>query len=51
MAAAAAERGTNFDFGVLDLNMPGMDGIELAKVPKGDANDSPDDPVPVELLG
>jgi two-component system sensor histidine kinase/response regulator len=30
LAAAAADAGEAFDLGVIDLNMPGMDGIELA---------------------
>jgi CheY-like chemotaxis protein/HPt (histidine-containing phosphotransfer) domain-containing protein len=30
LAAAAASAGNSFDIGVIDLNMPGMDGIELA---------------------
>ena len=32
LAAAAAASGQPFDIGVLDLNMPGMDGIELASI-------------------
>ena len=36
LAAASAEAGEMFDIGVIDLNMPGMDGIELASVLKGD---------------
>jgi two-component system sensor histidine kinase/response regulator len=35
-AAAAVEAGRMFDLGVLDLNMPGMDGIELASLLKAD---------------
>ena len=35
-AAEAAEVGTPFDLGVVDLNMPGMDGIELARSLKSD---------------
>jgi two-component system, sensor histidine kinase and response regulator len=37
LAAAGAEAGRIFDIGVLDLNMPGMDGIELAGLLKADA--------------
>ncbi len=36
LAAAAAEAGHPFDMGVIDLNMPGMDGIELATILKAD---------------
>jgi two-component system sensor histidine kinase/response regulator len=36
LAAAAGERGQGFDLAVLDLNMPGMDGIELASRLKAD---------------
>ena len=36
LAAAAAEAGETFDLGVIDLNMPGMDGIELADALKAD---------------
>jgi len=36
LAAAAAEAGQPFDLGVIDLNMPGMDGIELANLLKAD---------------
>jgi len=36
LAAASAEAGQMFDIGVIDLNMPGMDGIELASVLKAD---------------
>ena len=35
LATAAAQAGKGFDLGVIDLNMPGMDGIELASVLKG----------------
>jgi signal transduction histidine kinase/CheY-like chemotaxis protein/HPt (histidine-containing phosphotransfer) domain-containing protein len=35
-AAAAAQAGTTFDIGVIDLNMPDMDGIELAGILKAD---------------
>ena len=44
-------RGECFDLGVIDLNMPGMDGIELASVLKADPATAADDPVPAELLG
>jgi PAS domain S-box-containing protein len=36
LAAAAAEAGEMFELGVIDLNMPGMDGIELARDLKAD---------------
>ncbi|HYA68691.1 MAG TPA: response regulator, partial [Acidimicrobiales bacterium] len=36
LAAAAAEAGRPFDFGVIDLQMPSMDGIELARALKAD---------------
>jgi two-component system, sensor histidine kinase and response regulator len=36
VAAAAVRGGQPFDLGVLDLNMPGMDGLELASVLKAD---------------
>ena len=35
-AAAAVEQQRPFDIGILDLNMPGMDGIELAATLKAD---------------
>jgi signal transduction histidine kinase/CheY-like chemotaxis protein len=35
-AAAAAQTGTTFDIGIIDLNMPDMDGIELARILKAD---------------
>jgi signal transduction histidine kinase/CheY-like chemotaxis protein/HPt (histidine-containing phosphotransfer) domain-containing protein len=35
-AAAAAQTGKTFDIGVIDLNMPDMDGIELAGILKAD---------------
>ncbi len=37
-AAAAAGDGRTFDLGVIDLNMPGMDGIELARALKDDTS-------------
>ena len=36
LALTAAQDGKGFDLGVLDLNMPGMDGIELARALKTD---------------
>jgi len=36
LALTAAQDGKGFDLGVLDLNMPGMDGIELAQALKTD---------------
>jgi len=39
--AAAVDAGQLFDFGVLDLNMPGMDGLELASRFKGEETTSP----------
>ncbi len=36
LALTAAQDGRSFDLGVVDLNMPGMDGIELARTLKGD---------------
>ena len=41
-AAAAADDGAPFDLGVLDLNMPGMDGIELAAHAEGRPGDRGD---------
>jgi CheY-like chemotaxis protein/HPt (histidine-containing phosphotransfer) domain-containing protein len=35
-AAAATQAGRTFDIGVIDLNMPDMDGIELAGILKAD---------------
>ncbi len=34
LVAGAARAGKTFDFGVVDLNMPGMDGIELTEILK-----------------
>ncbi len=36
LALSAAHDGRSFDLGVVDLNMPGMDGIELARALKSD---------------
>ena len=36
LALTAAEGGRAFDLGVVDLNMPGMDGIELARALKAE---------------
>ena len=36
LALTAAQDGRSFDLGVVDLNMPGMDGIELARTLKAD---------------
>jgi two-component system, sensor histidine kinase and response regulator len=36
VASAAAKNGHGFDLGVIDLNMPGMDGIEVAATLKSD---------------
>ena len=36
LALTAAQDGRSFDLGVVDLNMPGMDGIELARTLKED---------------
>jgi len=41
MAAAAVTEGRPFDLAVVDLNMPGMDGIELARILKEDPATAP----------
>jgi len=40
-AATAVDEGQAFDIGVIDLNMPGMDGIELAGILKADPDTAP----------
>ena len=49
--ARPRKRAQAFDLGVIDLNMPGMDGIELARDPQGRPGDGRDDAVPAQLLG
>ena len=51
LVAGAARAGKTFDFGVIDLNMPGMDGMELAEILKAHPDDSDDSAVPAELVG
>jgi two-component system sensor histidine kinase/response regulator len=41
LAAAAAGDGRTFDLGIVDLNMPDMDGIELARLMKADPATAP----------
>jgi two-component system, sensor histidine kinase and response regulator len=41
LALTAAQDGRSFDLGVVDLNMPGMDGIELARALKTDPATAP----------
>ena len=41
IAGTAAQAGRPFDLGIIDLNMPGMDGIELAESLKGDPATAP----------
>ncbi len=50
LALTAAEDGRAFDLGVVDLNMPGMDGIELARALKADPLDGGDDALLAELV-
>ena len=50
LALTAAQDGRSFDLGVVDLNMPGMDGIELARTLKADPGDGADHALPAELL-
>ncbi|MDQ6848797.1 MAG: response regulator [Actinomycetota bacterium] len=47
LAAVAAAAGQRFDLGVIDFNMPGMDGIELANILKADPAT---EPMPLFLL-
>jgi two-component system, sensor histidine kinase and response regulator len=41
LAASSAAAGETYDLAVIDLNMPGMDGIELASTLKADASTAP----------
>jgi PAS domain S-box-containing protein len=41
LAVGAADAGEGFDLAVIDLNMPGMDGMELAGILKADAKTAP----------
>jgi CheY-like chemotaxis protein/HPt (histidine-containing phosphotransfer) domain-containing protein len=41
LAASSAAAGETYDLAVIDLNMPGMDGVELARTLKADASTAP----------